>query len=92
MQNSNLKAGLPVYAGVLATSRNSLRKRIGVVEKVEGSEYLKLKKENGLDQRPFWIPVSWVEQTDTNGIYLSKLEDEIRGGMFDSLPPMDKVA
>lgn len=86
MNKHKLKSGLPVYAGVLANARDSLRKMIGVVDRVEREGYIMLKKEGFRDGKPHWIPLSWVEETDGNGVYLSKLEPEVRGGMFDSLP------
>lgn len=92
MKLNQIQSGLPVYAAVLASSRNSLRKVIGFVDHVEGSDYIKLKKDNSSSGKHHWIPTCWVEEIDANGIYLNKLEDEIRGGMFDSPPALLKSA
>lgn len=87
MKVSTMKKGLKVFADDLSLTKQHHRKLIGTLEALEGEAYFKIQP--AASSIPYqWLPQCWIESVNEEGIYLNKTEDEIKGGAFDSPPPM----
>lgn len=59
---------------------------VGTVDHLEGSKFIKLKKNDSADGRHRWIPLEWVSDVDDKAVYLNKTPDEVSRGQLAENP------
>lgn len=85
MQLNKSKKGIQIFAQPLGHKMTVERDVVGTLCELDKNDYLKFEKleSNG---KIYWIPASWVESVEEDGIHLNKTIDEVKGGMMDSRP------
>jgi len=59
---------------------------LGLVDRMEGEDYIKLSRTDSYDGENHWIPLSWVNKSDDNAIFLNVTEKEFYDGLLDQCP------
>lgn len=80
-----IKSDLMVHAKGEGQMGGSPGVHIGTVDNVDGN-YIKLKKNDSADGRHHWIPLSWVDKTDSKTVYLNKTQHEVINGLLNEKP------
>jgi hypothetical protein len=87
MEDTNrIKPGLVVHARSGGQMKGAAGEPVGMVDHLEGTDYIKLTRSDSTDGRHHWIPCDWVESVDDKAVYLNKTPDEFRNGLFDNNP------
>jgi hypothetical protein len=58
--------------------------QIGVVDRVEGDQLIKLTQNDSADGQHHWFPIDWIERIDQETLYLNKTPAEVKAGLLNS--------
>ncbi len=82
----SITPGLKVYSKSLDEDSDEEEDRVGTIDHMEGSRYIKLTKNDSIDGKHHWIPIEWIDRVDSEAVYLNKDLDEVESSMHNSFP------
>lgn len=86
MNASQIKEHSAVYAEGPGGLEGSSDVYIGTVDKVEGSKYIKLTKQNSPDGQHHWFPIEWIRAVDEQAVFLNKTAEAALSEMMNEQP------
>ena len=81
-----IKPDLMVHAKGEGSMAGASGVHVGTVDHLEGTQWIKLKRNDAEDGRHHWIPVEWVERADDQVVYLNKTPEEVKREMANENP------
>lgn len=82
----DIKPGLVIQTKSGGGKGAAVAQKIGTVEHLEGTNYIKLKQKGSPEGKFHWIPMGWVQKTDEKTVYLNKTHEQVRRNLMSMLP------
>jgi len=82
--SDTIKPEMKIFAAPL--EQGDVPPLVSTVERMDGPNFIKLKRTNTFDGQAHWIPTDWVAKVDSTGVYLNRTQADFHRGKLFATP------